>query len=52
MRPDPWESRIMWPHQGVASLIIALTSVVIVLSLFFYSTRHEGKHQSDSQDKH
>jgi hypothetical protein len=42
----------MYPFQGIAAVIAAATSVIIVLSIFFYSTRFESKHQADKKDEH
>jgi hypothetical protein len=39
-------------YQSIAALTAAAFSIVITLSLFFYSTRFESKHQSDKNDEH
>jgi hypothetical protein len=39
-------------YQSIAALTAAAVSVVVTLTLFFYSTRFESKHQSDKHDEH
>ena len=40
------------PHQGIVSLSISVFSILLTMSVLFYTLRHEKKSQAGSGDKH
>ena len=40
------------PHQGIVSLSISVFSIIITMSVIFYTLRHEKKQQANNRDEH
>lgn len=40
------------PHQGIVALSISVLSIILTMSLVFYTLRHEKKQQAQHKDEH
>ena len=40
------------PHQGIVSLSISVFSIILTMSILFYTLRHEKKSQAQNKERH